>query len=211
MSGAGTGTKIVLAAGTGPGLVLGPATEPISLSELKLHLRIEDTDTTEDTLLNRLIKAARGEVESITRRAIITQTWDYCLNAWPDNDFIVIPGGNLQSVTSVKYLDTDGVSTTMVDGTDYLVETNGQEKGRIVLPYGWSWPSTILYPSNPITIRYIAGWTAANLVPSEIGQAMLMICADMYEQRGEPTTGVLVTPNRKAVDRSLGYNLRLWE
>jgi len=55
--------------------------------------------------------------------------------------------------------------------------------GRIVLPYATGWPSGVLYPSNPITIRYVCGWTTPELVPSTIKAAILMTVADMYENR----------------------------
>lgn len=112
----------------------------------------------EDDLLNAIITSAREHVEDITRRALLTQTWDYSLPGWPTSNFIYLPYGNLQSVTSIKWKDTAAVESTLTVTTDYLVETNGDQCGRIVLPYGVTWPSGTLYPSNPITIRFICGW-----------------------------------------------------
>ena len=45
-------------------LVTPPATQPVSLTEAKLHLRV--SDTTEDTLITALIAAARERAEAIT-------------------------------------------------------------------------------------------------------------------------------------------------
>lgn len=76
----------------------------------------------EDDLLNAIITAARENVEDITRRALITQTWDYYLDSWPGTDFIKLPFGNLQNVPatqSVKWLDEDGTPTTLTLTTDY--------------------------------------------------------------------------------------------
>ena len=137
----------------------------------------------EDDLLNAIITASRELVEDITRRKLLTQTWDYSLQSWPSSNFIKIPGGNLQSITSVKWKDTDGTETTLTAGIDYLVETNGTGIGRIVLPYGESWPSDTLYPSNPITIRYVAGWTTKALLPYAIKAACLLMCTDLYVNR----------------------------
>ena len=139
--------------------------------------------TTEDDLLNDIIESARGLVEDITRRWLLTQTWDYTIDAWPKTNYIKLPGGNLQSISSVKWKDTDGDETTLVSGTDYLVETNGEDCGRIVLPYAETWPNDTLYPSNPITIRYVAGWTTAANIPSQIRSAVKLIAADMYVNR----------------------------
>jgi len=185
-----------------------PTLEPITVEELKLHLKIELDVLDEDEYLETLITTVREMVEDITRRTILTQTWDYYLDEWPSSDFIELPFGNLQSVSSVKYKDTDGTETTLTLTTDYLVETNGEWFGMVVLPYGVSWPSGSLYPSNPITIRFVCGWTTQALVPSRIKAAVKMICADVYEHRGDRITGMNVTENE--FYQSLLASLRLW-
>lgn len=167
----------------GTGLVTAPVIEPVTLEEVKDHLLIDETTAAADNQLMRMIKAARQQIEDWTRRAILTQTWDYCLQAWPGGKFIAIPHGNLQSVSSVKWKDEDATETTLTETTDYLVEQNGTMCGRIVLPYATGWPSGVLYPSNPITIRYVCGWTTPELVPSTIKAAILMTIADAYENR----------------------------
>ena len=142
---------------------------------------------------------------------ILTQTWDYSLNAWPSVDYIKLPGGNLQSVTSIKWKDDDGTETTLTVTTDYLVETNGEGIGRIVLPYSESWPSGTLYPSNPITIRYVAGWTTRALVPYKIKAALKMICGDMYAHRESQSMGsAQIYFENKTVQRLLA-SARLWD
>lgn len=164
-------------------------------------------ESVEDDLLNDLITTAREHVEDITRRALLTQTWDYYLNDWPSGNAIILPFGNLASVTSISYKDTDGTETTLTETTDYLVETNGEGFGRIVLPYGESWPSDVLYPSNPIKIRFVCGWTAAPDVPGRIRTAVKMIAADLYENR-EAQSNVTFQDN-VAVQRLLA-SCRLW-
>lgn len=166
----------------------------------------------EDDLLTSIIYAARENVEDITRRALLTQTWYYYLNEFPAEDFIKLPLGNLQSVTSVKYKDCDGTETTMTVTTDYLVETNGEQCGRIMLPYGETWPSETLYPSNPITIEYVCGWTTAALVPYKIKAAMLLICSDLYTNReGQLASVVNMTYQENKVVQKLLASARLWE
>ena len=187
-------------------LITAPTIEPVSPAEAKDHLRIDISD--EDTVVSAMVTAAREHVEDVTRRALLTQTWDYYLDAFPPGNAIVLPFGNLASVTSVKYKDDDGTETTMVVTTEYIVETNGEGFGRIVLPYGVTWPSFTAYPSNPITIRFVCGWTTAALVPYKIKAAIKMLCADMYEMRGEPTVGQTVIEN-PVVERLLA-SMRLW-
>jgi len=156
----------------------------LAACEFGTSVLVNAATTAEDDLLTAIIQAAREYVEDVTRRALLTQTWYYYLNEFPsDKDYIVLPFGNLQSVTSIKYKDSDGTETTMTVTTDYLVETNGEGYGRIVLPYGGSWPSATLYPSNPIIIEFVCGWTAAANIPSKIRTAAKMICSDLYENR----------------------------
>lgn len=163
----------------------------------------------EDDLLNAIIYAAREHVEDVTRRALLTQTWYYYLDTFPDADFIKIPFGNLQSVTSIKYKDTDGTETTMTLTTDYTVEVNGEGIGRLVLPYGCSWPSDSLYPSNPITIEFTCGWTAASLIPSKIRTAIKLICGDLYTNREGRVFGSFDYKVNPAV-MALLSSMRLW-
>lgn len=167
--------------------------------------------TVEDDLLTAIIEAARQQVEDITRRALLSQTWDYYLNHFPGVDFFTLPFGNLQSVTHVKYTDSDGDITTMTVDTDYYVETNGEGCGRIVLPYGETWPSFTEYPSNPIVTRFICGWEAAADIPEKIRAAVKMICADLYENREHQNVGnAQMYFENKTVMRLLASS-RLWE
>ena len=109
----------------------------------------------------------------------------------------------------VKYKDSDGLETILDVTTDYLIETNGEGCGRIVLPYGVTWPSFTAYPSNPIVIRFACGWTTAALVPYKIKAAIKLICADLYEVRQEFILGQSVIENR-VVQRLLSSS-RLWD
>ncbi len=167
----------------------------------------------EDDLLTAIITSSREHVEDITRRALLTQTWDYYLDAFPAEDYFKLPFGNLQSVTHLKYTDSDGTITTMTEDTDYIVETNGDQCGRIVLPYGETWPSFTAFPSNPIVCRFVCGWTTAALVPSKIRAAVKMICSDLYSNRESQMLG---NPNSLAYQenktvKALLASARLWE
>ena len=166
-------------------------------------------DAVEDDLLTALIQASREHVEDVTRRQLLTATWDYFLDDWPSTDYIKLPFGNLQSVTSVSWKDTAGTETTLALTTDYLVELNGEQCGRVVLPYAESWPSGTLYPSNPIKIRFVCGWLTAASIPSKIRAAVKMVCSDLYEHREQQIVGQAYQEN-KTVARLLA-SARLWD
>ena len=123
---------------------------------------------------------------------------------------IKLPGGNLQSISSIKWKDTDGTETALTVTTDYLVEQNGEQCGKVVLPYGGTWPSGTLYPSNPIVIRFVAGWTTAALVPYKIKAALKLICSDLYTNReGQVLSGLDYRQNKAVMD--MLFSARLWD
>ncbi len=164
----------------------------LAACEFGTSILVNAATTAEDTALERIRKAARISVENDTRRKLLTQTWDLYLDEWPDKNFIRVPYGNLQNGVGtapiISWKDTDGTETTLTVTTDYLVETNGEECGFIFLPYGVSWPSGTLYPSNPIKIRIVCGWTAAASIPEVITSALLLAAENIYYHgdRSEP-------------------------
>ena len=158
-----------------------PAAEPISLDEAKRHVRIDIDETDHDDYLHDLITAARDQVEMITWRKLITQTWYAYLQDWPKGTYIELPFGKLQSVTAIKYTDVDGDESTW-DSDEYIVGTDYQ-KGRVTLADGYTWPNETLYPSNPVEIEFVCGYGLAVSVPAQIKHAMKMIISELFENR----------------------------
>lgn len=162
-----------------------PAVEPLELQEAKDWARI--TETEDDELVTGLVRAARAHVEQLSGRALITQTWDLYLDAWPygcEGYQIDVPKPPLQSVTFIKYLDAAGVLQTLAS-SEYTVD-NKSEPGRIVPAYGKSWPST-RYEPNAVQVRFVAGYgtdpTDIDPKAPELRQAVGVLVATMYEQR----------------------------
>lgn len=166
-------------------VITAPTEEPVSLPEIKDHLRI--TSEEEHLLLNGYALAARQLVEMWSRRALITQTLELALECWPNCDRIALPGPPLQAVSWVKYVDSSGVTQTM-SAADYVVDTAGQP-GGVILGYGKSWPSATLRPGPAITVRYTAGYGTASQVPAIYKQAILLIIGHFYENREEVAPG----------------------
>ncbi|MEM4234908.1 MAG: head-tail connector protein [Candidatus Methanomethylicaceae archaeon] len=159
-------------------LLTPPAVEPISLSEIKLHLRIDGTS--EDTLLNVLITTARQHVEAITRRALIQQQWQLILDDWWD-DVLELPLPPLISVDSLTYKDASGGINTM-PSSDYIYETVGI--GRLRLAKGKSFPSVELYSIGAIKITFTAGYGSDGVdVPEPIRHAIRLLVGHYYENR----------------------------
>jgi len=188
-------------------LITAPATEPLSLTEAKLHLRVTGTD--EDNLITALIATARQEVEAATGRALITQTWEYSLDEFPPcglvhEAYIRLPRAPLVSISSFKYLNSENVETTIAAGDYRLVAPTGPlaERGHVGPAFDVEWPSDVLETRNAITIRYVAGYGAAGDVPGGIKSAMYLLLGDLYGNREAKILGTIVTENR-AVERLL--------
>ena len=187
-------------------LTTAPAVEPITLTEVKKHLRLVTTTaeatayTTEDDLLNRLITAARTQAEQETGRKFITQTMTMYLDRWPDERFIKVPYPTLQSaVVTYRLSDDDDYDETLTTADVDIVS----EPGRIVLQPNESWPSGTLYTDNPIKITFVCGYGLAVAVPENIKSAILLKLSDLYENRGEVVIGVSVNRISDAVDSLL--------
>jgi uncharacterized phiE125 gp8 family phage protein len=174
-----------------------PDTEPVTLSEAKLHLR--ETGTDQDTLITSLIQTAREYVENKTGRALMPQTWDLYLDEFIDDDDIgmgieqeiTIYRPPFSSLVHIKYTDYNGDLQTM-DAADYQLDDNS-EPARLTPAYGEIWPST-LEILNAVNIRFIAGYQDADSVPAPIKSAMLLIIGHLFENREAVTAGQAIEP-----------------
>jgi len=183
-----------------------PAVEPVTTSEAKLNLRIDHS--TEDTLISSLITLARDEVERMCNVALINQTWDWFLDDFFE-DVVDVPFYPLSSVTSIKYKAAAGTESTITN-TNYVVDT-ASRPGRIAWISTYSFPVVELYPLNPITIRFVAGFgSAAANVPMRYIQAIKLLVGHYYENREAiySSVGGNVIPLPMGVEALLAGDLR---
>ncbi len=157
--------------------IAAPASEPLDLATAKLHCRVDGSD--DDTLITALIVAARERAEHETGRALVTQAWELVHDTFPEA--FVLRKAPIQSVTSVKYLDSaTGVEQTL-DPADWLLDKDS-EPGYVVPGYGKAWPATWPVP-NAVRCRYVCGYGNAAAVPQAIKQWLLLALGTMYAQR----------------------------
>jgi uncharacterized phiE125 gp8 family phage protein len=166
-------------------LISPPATDPITLSEAKDHLRVTSSDN--DALITQLIKAATRYAEKFLGRALIDQTWDLYLDSFPTSGQkeIKIPLPPLIEVIQVAYDDGAGIEQT-VGVDDYYVDSVSQP-GWIVPQGGTSWPAT-LDAINAVRIRFRAGYLdngspQQQNVPDDIRAAIKLTLGALYENR----------------------------
>ena len=156
-----------------------PAIEPVTLAELKDHLRIDAG--MEDSLLLGFITTAREWCEGYQNRAYITQTWELGLDEWPE--IINMPLPLLQSTDlKIEYYGTDGV-VHLLAATEYQIDVRGY-KGRITPAYGHHWPTLTLRPLSGIIVTFKAGYGAVvSDVPERIRTAVKLLAGHLYEHR----------------------------
>jgi uncharacterized phiE125 gp8 family phage protein len=171
---------------------------PVTLSEAKLHLKVDDTD--DDDLIEQLLSAATTFCEKFQNRTYLNRTRYLYLDAFPD-EMILVPNPPLVSVTSIVYVDTDGTDQTWAS-SNYEVD-NTSEPGRITPAYNVSWPSARSV-TNAVTVEYIAGYGAGTAdTPDDVKNAIKLLVAHWYDHR-EAVSDV------QMIEAPLGVKSLLW-
>lgn len=169
-----------------------PVTEPISLFEARLHLRVDEHDV-EDTAIDEIIKAAVAEAEKFQNRAYITQTWEFYPEAGDvRRGCVKIPLPPLQSVSAVAYRTVAGAWVTLTADSDYFVDAVS-DPGLVVFSDDFVLPGNAdLWPILPIKITAVVGYGAPEDVPSSVRQALLLLIGHFYENREAVVAGSIV-------------------
>lgn len=154
-----------------------PASEPITLAELKAQCRVDTTD--EDTLLGLLIQAARAKAENYIGGSLITQTWEQTLDAFPEAE-VELLRPPVTAITSVTYVDALGVTQTL-SNTLYTLDAS-TFPGWLLPAFDTPWPDT-RDQANAVTIRYASGYANAAAIPGDVRAWLLMTAAFLYTQR----------------------------
>ena len=146
-------------------------TEPITLEEVKSHLRILTND--EDTLISSYISAARIWSEKHINRSFVEKTFEYSIDCFSRN--IKLPYPPLISILSIEYTDVNENTLTMLP-SNYIVDT----KSFIGRVYIEILPSVNLRKIGGISIRYKAGYKK---LPENLKHALKLIIGHLYENR----------------------------
>lgn len=204
-------------------LVTAPAEEPVTLTEAKLHLRVDiDAD---NALIATEISAARRWVEGYTGRSLVTQTRRLWLDQFPpclcwqcrgrtligrrsqDLATIHLPGGKVQSIAEVKYADVNGVVQTIA-GTDYVLDAADDDRPARLYPApDKTWPGTQDIPSA-VQVKYVAGFGLPStglpaVIDADYKQGILLFVGSMYENRESEVTGTIATKLNHSIEMLL--------
>lgn len=178
-----------------------PEIEPVTLAEMKVHLREYVSVTTRDDEITELTKAAREWVEDYTARILIDQTWRLSvdrtgdlwldpantINVSADDAAVTSPGLYLRrspilAVASVVTVDSDG-DETEVAASEYELRA-AASKFPFLVP-----TSTATWASANLRVTFRAGFADltgspqddASVVPARFKQAIKLWTQAHYE------------------------------
>jgi len=178
--------------------VLDPIVEPLSLADMKLHLRV-DSDY-EDDLISTLISTTRERAEDLTGRSLLSQQWIFGLDKFPsyygaetggtyigehhhhrhdemyrsDKLAIILPRGPVISVDSITWTDFSGNINTL-SPTQYNVDLLS-EPARIRPLYNSNWPWAI-FDTNSVIVTFTCGYqqTVTEQLTATVGESPVVV------------------------------------
>lgn len=175
-----------------------PAATPVSLTEAKMHLRVDHS--TEDALITMLIEAAVTYLDGysgVLGRAMVTQTWRQDFDAFGHCLRLPLLAA---SIVSVKWLDADGDEHT-IEADDYSLITDALGS-YVQFVAGFAFPSDVAL----VQVTFTAGYGNASAVPAALKAAILLLVGHWYQNReavGEATqepplaVSALIAPFRR--------------
>lgn len=185
--------------------VTAPASEPVTVLELKSALSIDASVTDHDALLAIYISAARRNLEATYKVRMINQVWRLWLDSWPQRSqynplnpyqirsplseieqvqkWVDLILHQISAIAHVKTYDNDGMATTF-DAVNYYLDAS-HKPSRLALKRDSQWPITDLRDTRAIEIQFTAGFgAAASNVPAEMRAAVLGYAMAMFDARG---------------------------
>lgn len=191
-----------------------PTRYPVTLAQAKVHIRQSTTvSAEEDSLIDGMIEAATEYAEKLCGRPFIQRRLRLLFESFPDGDMIEPKIGKIQQIISIKYRDADGVLQTMPTA-DYRLLAS--ENDAVILKgYGDTWP-TVRSEFDAVQIDCIAGYDSEqspadrDLVPPLIKNSILMLVADMYENREQYITGTIISEITRLPQALHFFRLEPW-
>ena len=166
--------------------ITAPATQTVSVAEVKDFLRIQGT-TAEDFLLHGFIKVADKYAENYTKRALLRQQFELRIDDFPGSSVAIeLPRPPISTASTdivITYVeDTTAGNTTTVPSTLYDIDMYS-EPAAIYPTYENEWPDAVRDERNAVRITYYSGYANQAAVPQEIKQWVMLRVGSMYENR----------------------------
>jgi len=180
-----------------------PTAEPVSVEQVKRHCRIDSN--ADDELLTGYLTAARVMAEGYLSRALLTQTLLWTMR--PSSELprdrlrlqgtLELPRAPVQSILSVTTLDEWGNATTISPASlpvtppavilGYVADLTLEPATLFIGPETVLIGGFAAYRTKlqHLQVSMVAGYGAADDVPSTVIQAIMMTTAFLYEHRGD--------------------------
>lgn len=186
-----------------------PATTPVSLADMKRHLRVDHTD--DDEMIAALLTAATVYFDGwsgILGRCLVEQTWRQDFPCF--TTYLRLPLAPALSIEDVVYFDGGNVRQTLDDSIFALLS---DERGPYVgLKPSQSWPASYSR-RDAVSVTFKAGYPtipadgdvpAQSAVPDSIKLAIIMHVKSNYDPLDSATLdsynrsiAALIAPHRR--------------
>lgn len=184
-----------------PALIQAPTAYPVSLADVKTHLRVDHDD--EDALINVLIAAATDHLDGyggILGKCLMRQSWRVSADRFCSPK-IRLPFSDIVSVV-VKYTNSAEQELTVVASNYELLE----DSLGAYLQLSPAFPFfELANTQDPAWVDLVLGAENASDLPQGIVLGMKMMIAHWYEQRSgqsanrglPPGVEAILAPHRK--------------
>lgn len=155
-----------------------PAVDPVSLADVKSHLRVLHTD--DDAMIASLISAAVADLDGYAGtlgRCMVNQEWRQDFKEWEWRFRLPFP--NVSAATITYQDENDATQTVAADQFEIIEMHRGAE---IVFKDAFEEPSTYDDAVAPISVTFTAGYGAASDVPQDIKIAIWLMVQLDYDQ-----------------------------
>lgn len=174
-------------------LITPPAHEPLRLSEVKLHLRIDHDD--EDELLNDLIKAARQYCEFSCGQKLITQVWRQYESKFPTDGSLRLLLAPVQGIVAISAYDRDGNGQTLASSATHLHRSGSVAE----IEFEQGFDPAVAANGLEIDLQLGIGDLGVD-IPDTLKRAILLLVAHWYEFRGA------ISPQQQPVSIPPGFD-----
>ena len=176
--------------------VADPAVEPVTLLEMKRHLRCYDDVTVEDDDITGLIQAAREWVEDYTGRALVDQVWRITINGagpnaqgnqgigwtqWQRRGEILLRKSPVIAITSFSTVDSTGAETAITPEKYRLCEPDSKWP-RIAPLAGAAWNQQAVKIEFRAGFVDLIGSPPLGVVPTRFKQAIKLWAEANYDR-----------------------------
>lgn len=187
------------------------ATDYVTVAQIKRHLNIESDNTDHDTYLGEMLPACFDLVDSLvgycTRKSTVEYLFDQPETSQGDYMGSTLSIGNcfhvparVMSVSSVKYLDSNGAEQTLTAGTDYqqLNSFAGHYGADIELinepsslyDYGWRYKVTVVEGFEPASANPT---NKSHIMPDALIHAVKLFAGQYWSERMGIVIGTIQT------------------